>query len=170
MTKAAWSGLCVLALIAGCGDDGGGGGGGGGSVDLGVDRSRTVSSITDDEAMDACIASQSATVSISDRAQCTLAGLTQTTQEACEMVRDACLEMGPEPVPDPEINCDDASAMDFADCDATVGMAEDCLNDQLDETEDALESLSCADVGSFPSPASPASCMTLESMCPDLFN
>ena len=138
-------------------------------VDLGIDTSRSLSSISHEEAHAACVASQSAKLTFSDTAQCTLMGLGQATQQACEQARDACIANGPAPIPDPVVRCDDGESTAFTQCGATVGLVQDCLNDRLNLTRELFEGLSCANVGTFPNPPTPNACVELNKTCPGLF-
>lgn len=168
--------LVALSLlgVVGCGSTSDGGGGGGGFT-TGLPRSKQLKDVTAAEAKQACLKSQSASGSVSDdavRGICSYQLGLQGGEAACTPANvDKCVADYKKDVtpPDPA-ECDDvADDMDrLADCAATVGEWEDCINQQLANTVEAYSSLTCTST-QIPSPAKPAVCSTLETKCPKLF-
>ncbi len=158
--------IAVLAMGA-CGDSG--------RIDLGLPRGKALNEITDAEARTICENVDPADIEItfSREQECTIGAVfASSTQAQCEMLRDACLARPPEPRPTPEQqDCSMAETSDFADCRATVGEAEDCLNDYLDASESYLKGLTCADAATATDePPLPPSCVSIQDRCPSLLD
>ncbi len=151
----------VLLTALGCGDDG--------RISFGVDRSRTLSSVTDAEVRAACERIGDDVFDLSRRDSCELEALFATaTVDDCNAAVDACLAE-PE-IPEEPFDCSEETAADFAGCEITVGEFEDCGNDTLDSQESFLRSLSCSDVGTpIMEPETPASCRRPYAECPEVF-
>jgi len=152
-----------LALSA-CGDSG--------RIDTGLPRSKPLNEITDAEARRACEnVVDDLEIMLTREQDCTLEGLLRASTEAdCEAARDECLAR-PEPDPPAPEDCSMSDASDFADCPATVGELEDCLDARLASNESFLRSLSCADAGGELSyPPLPEACRPIATQCPDLID
>ncbi len=173
-----WVWVSTVAL-AGCGD------GGPPPIDTGIADSTRVVDLTNEQAVQACIAVErweraQAPNLVSDRERCTLLAVSFTEDVAtCEAAVVSCLERGlPPEEPDddtPEEECAGETAPDVeASCDATVGELEACANARVDASQRALAELDCSYAGdeeavdALTDRYEPAICRDLERRCPDL--
>ena len=181
------TGFCT-ALAGACG-----GGGGESSVDTGLGETRLLSSVSQEEAADACQAIENTfTTRLSPekmvRAVCEMFGAVFTqNQSDCLTMADTCVEDaqngdGAISMDDLEqdFDCDNANVGDDLEgCDATVGELEGCFEDTISAMENVLGQFSCKDAGTltqadrdamegFGDLEPPASCQALSDECPGL--
>lgn len=172
--------VCVSAwALGGCGD------GGPPPIDTGIADSTRVADLTDEQAVQACIAAErwereQAPNLFSERELCTLLAVSFTEDAAtCEAAVISCRERGlPPDEPDgdtPEQECAGETAPDVgASCDATVGELEACANARVDANQRALAELDCSYAGDeeavdeLSDRYEPAICRDLERRCPEL--
>ncbi|MEZ4463529.1 MAG: hypothetical protein R3F43_03180 [bacterium] len=173
------AGLALFALCA-CDDDDGGGGGG--SFNSGVDGTKKVSDLTDEEANAICRASSAYGESLISRRQaCVVASLLFSEDSAsCNQFAQACEQAPPEPDEDDE-DCQDGVPPQLRDCDATVADMEACQIGIAQALVASIKGLSCSQAGtaaaeeqassifSSPDPASVPACETVRTECPGAF-
>jgi hypothetical protein len=146
MRRSVCMGILGLCFV-GCG---GGDSGGGAASD------KKVNSATLAELTDLCN-SNKAKIEATARDGCTSNGLGKASKDACEAERTKCLAMPP------TIDCTKTNTKDVADCSATFGEFETCL----DALAAYAKSLSCDNFDKTP-PAPPACANTLADKCPTL--
>ena len=151
--------LTGTALGVGCGGDDDSGGG---DVSTGLASSKLLSSVTPQEAQQACENLQSGfdrrlSQDKLIRAFCTLfAAASSESESDCESFRDTCVDQANQEVEDGgegamdfedvgALECDGES--EIASCQGTVGDFEACMNDTIDQVLAALNAVTCADAG-----------------------
>ncbi len=182
--------LALVLTVGATSSCGGGGGGSGSAVDTGLSDTRLLSSVTPEEATQACESIESAFSARLDvqsalAAVCELVGAALSDTEAqCRQVADDCVAqaqrgegMLKEEDFEQDFDCDEEeSQQELASCEATVGEFEQCMNDQLALAEQTLAAFSCANAPNTTpealseaqaGPPLPASCEALEEKCPD---
>jgi hypothetical protein len=147
-----------MSLAAGCG----GGSDSDGEVTTGLAQGKLLSEVSDDEAAQACErlkAGFDARLSpkVLVRAICTFgAAAAADTPDECESLRDECIEQANQQgsetmmnlgVEDIQLECDGDA--DLAACSGTVGQLETCFNDTLDQFDDVLSGITCADAATI---------------------
>ena len=167
----------VFGLVA-C-DDGGddSGGGGGGGFNSGVDESKQVSELTDEEANQICRAAEEYGDSLISKSQaCTFASLLFSEDEAsCNQFKAAC-EDAPEEE-DEEDDCTEGLPPELEGCTATVAEMEACQEAVAGQVRSVIAGLSCADAGNAENlgsalnvdPESLPSCQVVKEKCPNAF-
>jgi hypothetical protein len=174
--------LSPIALAA-CGGSDGGGGTTGTSVSSGLPADAPVTGLSDADAQQLCQSAEDAfTRLVTPERLCTLFavgdtlvisddGSTELDGEACDAAVESCVAEGRET---DSLGCDQATASDLGDCDATVGEVEACMNAQISVFNEIFNALSCSrtptaeDVSSFDPDATPAECADLSETCPDV--
>lgn len=161
----------VMALLLGCGTERGG-------FVSGEDPAAVVSSLTDAQAVDLCLAMLDHYDVVNGanalpRALCLSSGVTEADAVACESERAACLETL---VFDPSVRLSRCSAEITAarsGCTATVGEVERCIDETTAMLGEALGG-SCADApiasvgGTRYDTGSPPACLALDARCSEL--
>lgn len=146
-------------------------------IDSGVEGSKPVSTLTEAEARDLCLAAADYLSSILDEGYdadriCTIQALgSSTTPEDCEAMRRACFE---EPPQRDDVDCSRAGP--FPDCDATVDSVEACYTAEIDAYASKLDEADCSLAGNLPAlmalmtpPPVPSECVEAGAMaCNDL--
>jgi hypothetical protein len=186
--------VSCLALMMGCpiavpdedgdadesGDESSDNGPGGSS---GVDEQLPLDGLNSDQAQQLCEWVEKSYASIdalfTPEKLCTAFGVSAPTAAECQEAVNQCLtsveELPPEEVdgPDPADTSECVGNLQQASqgCSLTVAEIQTCLNDSLAAAEQILSGLTC-DVAGQPleEPSEPASCLTLEAKCPDLFS
>jgi hypothetical protein len=193
-------GFSALSSIGACGSDSSSKGADGEvTVYTGLPSDQKFSSLTDAEIQSACksvseAAASFATPDRSLRSNCFgkgLAGAITASADGgsltvdvakCQMLTDACVadpasagvEVDAEG--DTGIDCMGADPAEFADCEATVGEFEGCMNKILASYRQLLSSLTCANgqtllMSGGPMPADTSTipeCMSLSTKCPNV--
>lgn len=165
--------LASVTLAVGCGSST--------PLDSGVDQDKKASEVTDDEAKQICEAAEKYTNDkITPEMQCLgegalAAGLAMATgadpEAACNDAVADCVDSADSGV---GLDCDEASAEEVADCDATVGEVETCMKDYVDAGAAAFDNYpDCAGMEDFLSKGElpdgdvsvPESCAKLDEAC-----
>jgi len=171
--------LVVLFSLAFCfalgcdsGDDDDGGTVKAGTVELGSDEAE-VSTLGADDVAAVCDKYEEAGAEVALKLGCGILGsfaLMEGSKEDCEAAVDACMAGAEEGESECLINEDK-----LADCTATIGEIEACMNATLKVTEEAANAVSCAlptDLttggGEGGEAQTIASCDTVKEKCPDL--
>ena len=171
------AGLALFALCA-CDDDDGGGG----SFNSGVDGTKQVSDLTDDEANAICRAAASYGESLISRRQaCVVASILFSEDSAsCNQFAQAC-EQAPAEPDDEDDDCQDGLPAELRDCDATVAEMESCQVGLANLVVQAVQGLSCSQAGSpdaqerassifsAGNPAAVPACEAVRTKCPGAF-
>lgn len=144
--------LCALTattlFMAACddGDDDGG------TFSSGVEPSKTVSSLSDDEAQQFCDATERSFGNlVSARKACELASVFFTEDaESCRAFTNQCVQAPPEPEPEGEPEPQDCAIADAANrmgCEETIETLEGCIGSVRSLSVSALNSITCSDAG-----------------------
>jgi hypothetical protein len=148
-------GLSCLGLLAGCGGDDDGGSST--QVDTGIAKDKALSSVTSEEAQNACESMRDAMQDVIDPDSiinmfCTVLSAANTSDEAsCNQQKAECIEQAREQadeVEEVDFDCD-GDTTEFEGCDVTVGVLESCLNDTLQVFRSVLTQYSCKDAGTI---------------------
>lgn len=118
----------------------------------GVETSKTVSALSDDEAQQFCDAVESRFSNlVNKRKACELASVFFTEDaQACNLFTDQCVQAPDDPAPEgepQEDECTIAEAEKRMGCDETVETLEGCMGAIRGLTVNALGRISCADAG-----------------------
>lgn len=169
----------VSVMASACGDDGPP------DVDTGIPDSTPLVDLTDEQAVQACIAferwdREEAGGLVSDRDLCTIFAVAFTEDAAsCEGAITACLNAEPEPETEPENTPEEECAGETAPelsstCDVTVGEIEACTNARIDATRRLVGDLDCSYAGdearleALEDRYEPEICRDIERRCPEL--
>jgi hypothetical protein len=168
--------VAMLGLVA-C-DDGGddSGGGGGGSFNTGVDGSKQVGQLTDEEANQVCRASDAYGSDLLTKEQSCVFGALLFAQDTagCEEFAQMCREAPEEP--DEPDACDEGLPPEVEGCTATVDEFEACTEASANQLRNTVAGLSCADAGNAEAlqaafnATPPAACTNIQMKCPNAFN
>ncbi|MEM1413942.1 MAG: hypothetical protein AAGH15_03540 [Myxococcota bacterium] len=162
--------IAALVMAMGCGDDGDT------TFSSGIAAERPLTSLSDAEARDLCIAvGNEANDVFRSIDVCTFLGLVFSEGDvaSCNETANAC-RMGETPadpfeLDDPVVECMNTSAAEVAGCDATVAEFEACVNEALGQLEAFAAAVSCAnaatDVGLPDEPFTGAACRALGDEC-----
>lgn len=146
----------------------------------GVDGSKPVSTLSEEEATTACLNLSdyfldSVTQADADRFNCYVMGLSDlmATPEQCQATYDACIVDPPEgPLDREPIDC--TNAMADMDCNAQVSDVEACVTAQVEAQKSRLDEIDCSIAGNLPELQrlqeelpTPPECAAIESVCPN---
>jgi hypothetical protein len=159
--------LFVSLLVSSPGCSGGSGG-------SGVDTSKTVSTVTPDEATTICeYGKLPLSESEYQKGVCTYVGLEQGgSPEGCQIVFEQCM-LGPFDQTFSDCSAAAGSVSNLPDCAAliTVGELENCLYAETARAASEVASISCdTPLDELPEFSRPAQCDKLDELCPTLFD